>query len=52
MNIVMTDAGEFIEIQGTAEGIAFTREQMNTMLDYANKGINELIDLQNQALEL
>lgn len=52
MNIVMTNAGEFIEVQGTAEGVAFTREQMNTMLDYAHKGINELIDLQNQALEL
>ena len=52
MNIVMNDAGEFIEIQGTAEGDAFTREQMSTMLDYAQKGINELIDLQNQAIEL
>ena len=52
MNIVMNDAGEFIEVQGTAEGIAFTRDQINTMFDYAGKGINELIDLQRQALEL
>ncbi len=52
MNIVMNDAGEFIEVQGTAEGVAFTRDQINSMLDYANKGINELIDLQRQALEL
>ena len=52
MNVVMNNVGEFIEIQGTAEGVAFTREQMNTMLDFAHKGIRELIDLQNQALEL
>ena len=52
MNVVMNNAGEYIEIQGTAEGVAFTREQMNTMLDFAHKGINELVDLQNQALEL
>ena len=52
MNIVMTDKAQFIEVQGTAEGIAFTREQMNTMFDYADKGIRELIDLQRQALEL
>ena len=52
MNIVMNDAGDFIEVQGTAEGIAFTRDQINTMFDYAGKGINELIELQRQALEL
>ena len=52
MNIVMNDQGAFIEVQGTAEGVAFTREQMNTMFDYAHQGIEELIDLQRQALEL
>lgn len=52
MNIVMNNAGEFIEVQGTAEGVAFTRDQTNTMFDYAGKGINELIELQRQALEL
>lgn len=52
MNVVMNNDGEFIEIQGTAEGVAFTREQMNTMLDFADKGIRELIDLQNQSLDL
>jgi len=52
MNIVMNDSGEFIEVQGTAEGVAFTREQTNTMFDYADKGITELIELQQQALEL
>ncbi len=52
MNIVMNDKGEFVEVQGTAEGVAFSRDEINTMLDYAKKGIDELIDLQRQALEL
>ena len=52
MNVVMNSDGEYIEVQGTAEGVAFSRDQMNTMFDFAHKGINELIDLQNQALEL
>lgn len=52
MNVVMNSAGDFIEIQGTAEGVAFSRDQMNMMLNFAQKGISELIDLQNQALDL
>ena len=52
MNVVMNDKGDFVEIQGTAEGVAFSRDQINTMLDYAHKGIDELVDLQRQALEL
>jgi ribonuclease PH len=50
MNVVMTDQGRFIEIQGTAEGEPFSAEQMNQMLALAQKGITELIQLQNVAL--
>lgn len=39
MNVVMNDAGRFIEVQGTAEGEAFTREEMNRMLDLAAQGV-------------
>ncbi|HEX4326750.1 MAG TPA: ribonuclease PH [Burkholderiales bacterium] len=46
MNIVMTGAGHFVEIQGTAEGAAFTRAEMNSLLDLAGSGIRELIELQ------
>jgi len=52
MNVVMTDAGHFIEIQGTAEGVAFDRGTMNQLLDLAESGINDLIDLQKQVLGL
>ncbi len=50
MNVVMTGAGHFIEVQGTAEGAAFTRHEMNRLLDLADKGIQELIALQQAAL--
>ena len=50
MNIVCTGAGKFIEIQGTAEREPFTREQMNEMLALAEKGINELFQIQRAAL--
>jgi ribonuclease PH len=50
MNFVMTEAGEFIEIQGTAEGQAFTTEQMLAMTKLADKGIRELIGRQRKAL--
>lgn len=52
MNIVMTDAGEFIEVQGTAEGASFDRATMNRLLDLAQKGIAELIGVQKNALGL
>jgi ribonuclease PH len=45
-NVVMTDAGEFIEVQGTAEGKPFSRERLNELLDMAEKGIRELHVLQ------
>lgn len=50
MNVVMTDAGRFVEVQGTAEGAAFTRGEMNALLSLAEKGIAELLALQRQAL--
>ncbi|MGQ3892222.1 ribonuclease PH [Legionella sp. CNM-4043-24] len=49
MNVVMNEAGEFIEIQGTAEDRSFNRSQLNTMLDLAEGGIRDLINLQKNA---
>ena len=49
MNIVMNNAGHFVEIQGTAEGHAFRREEMNAMLDLAASGITQLFELQDAA---
>lgn len=50
MNIAMTDSGEFVEIQGTAEGESFTRIQMNSMIELAEKGITCLIEKQKSVL--
>ena len=50
MNVVMTEAGHFIEVQGTAEGAAFDRAGMNRLLDLAQGGIAELVRMQKQAL--
>jgi ribonuclease PH len=50
MNIVCTGRGKFIEIQGTAEREPFTREQMDEMLLLAEKGVNELFEVQRKAL--
>jgi ribonuclease PH len=50
MNVVMTGAGQFVEVQGTAEGAAFTRQQMDSLLGLAGKGIAELVAHQRQAL--
>ena len=50
MNVVMTGAGHFVEVQGTAEGVAFTRAELNQLLALAEKGIAELIALQQQSL--
>ena len=52
MNIVMTDAGHFVEVQGTAEGEAFDRATMNRLLDLAQLGIADLIALQKKSLGL
>lgn len=50
MNVIMTDQGGFIEIQGTAEGAPFARSELDSMLALAKKGIDELFELQQQAL--
>lgn len=50
MNVIMNDKGGFIEIQGTAEGEAFSDEQMVGMLKVARKGINEILQAQRDAL--
>jgi len=50
MNVVMTGAGHYVEVQGTAEGVAFTRQEMDALLVLAEKGIGELVALQKQAL--
>ena len=50
MNVVMNDGGGFIEIQGTAEGHAFRRDEMDALLALAGKGIGELLTAQREAL--
>ena len=50
MNVVMTGAGHYVEVQGTAEGAAFTRAEMDQLLRLAEKGIAELVAMQSQAL--
>ncbi|MGB2816478.1 MAG: ribonuclease PH [Burkholderiaceae bacterium] len=52
MNVVMTGAGGFVEVQGTAEGKPFTREQMDTLLELARQGITSLLAAQKKALGL
>ena len=51
MNVVMNDGGGFIELQGTAEGHAFRRDELDALLALADKGVAELVALQRQALE-
>lgn len=50
MNVVMTGAGHFVEVQGTAEGAAFTRPEMDALLVLAEQGIRELVVLQQNSL--
>jgi len=50
MNVVMNEAGAFIELQGTAEGHAFRSEELNAMLELAKSGINEILEHQRIAL--
>lgn len=51
MNVVMNDGGAFIEVQGTAEGHAFRRDELEQLLDLAGKGVGELLTAQQAALE-
>ncbi len=50
MNVVMTGVGHFVELQGTAEGAAFSRRDLDALLALAEKGIGELIAIQRQCL--
>jgi ribonuclease PH len=52
MNVVMTGAGHFVEVQGTAEGAAFSRAEMEALLSLAERGIAELMDLQRETLSI
>lgn len=52
MNIVMTGSGAMVEIQGTAEQNPFTTDQLNTMLDLGRQGIEQLVTMQKQVLEI
>jgi ribonuclease PH len=52
MNVVMTGAGHYVEVQGTAEGVAFTRSEMDALLALAEKGIGELVVLQQKSLSV
>lgn len=51
MNVICTGDGRFIEVQGTAEGAPFTREQMDDLLELGRKGIEQLVRLQREAIE-
>jgi ribonuclease PH len=51
MNIVMTEFGEYIEIQGTAENRSFRKDELDRLLDIASDGICEIIALQKKVLE-
>ena len=50
INVVMNEEGEFIEIQGTGESGTFSKGELDTMLDYAFRGIEKLITIQKQIL--
>ena len=50
MNVVMNDGGGFIEVQGTAEGHAFRRDELNALMDLAENGITQLLAAQNESL--
>ncbi|MCU7810387.1 MAG: ribonuclease PH, partial [Candidatus Thiodiazotropha sp. (ex Notomyrtea botanica)] len=51
MNVVMNDKGGFIEVQGTAEGAAYSRDELNAMLDLAHQGIDSIVQMQRDALQ-
>ena len=51
MNLVMNDAGEFIEIPGAAEGHPFSMDKLNSMLELGRSGVSTLLEIQRQVLE-
>lgn len=52
MNIIMTDEGGFVEIQGTGEENPFSRQELNELLDLGEKGIKQMIQVQKDALKM
>ena len=52
VNVVMTENGDFVEIQGTAEGNPFSSQNLIELLDLAKSGISDLIGMQKQVLDL
>ena len=50
MNVVVTGSGDFVEVQGTAEGVPFKREELDALLDLALGGTNELAEIQRETL--
>ena len=50
MNVVMLGSGHFVEVQGTAEGHPFSRDEMDTLLELAKQGISQLVEMQRKAL--
>ena len=50
MNVVMTGAGHFVEVQGTAEGHPFTRDEMSRLIDLASQGVSRLVAEQRASL--
>lgn len=51
MNVVMTGSGEFVEVQGTAEGTPFSKDRFDSLLKLAEQGIKNLIDIQKRLIE-
>ena len=51
LNVVMNNAGDLLELQGTAEGAAFSRQQLNSLLDLAEPGLSRLMAHQQTALQ-
>lgn len=52
MNVIMTDEGSFVEIQGTGEESPYTRNELNELLDLSEKGIKQMINIQKEALKM
>jgi ribonuclease PH len=50
MNVIMGESGSFIEVQGTAEGAPFDRDELNSLLDLASEGVTQLVAIQREAL--
>jgi len=51
MNVIMTESGKFVEVQGTAEGTPFSREELDRLLDLAKKGLDDIFKIQKKIIE-